>query len=98
MRCICLITTLLLACIPSMDARVLRVEVASRQPVLDGRSFGESGAYEWITGRVYFSVAVANSHNQSIVDLANAVNLKNGVVEFSADFVALRPIDERKGN
>jgi hypothetical protein len=47
---------------------------------------------------MYFSVAVANPHNQRIVDLANAVNLKNGQVEFSSDFVAVRPKDTRKGN
>jgi len=86
-----------LAALP-VHARVIRVEVASRQDVLDGKSFGDAGAYERITGRVYFSVAVANPHNQRIVDLANAVNLKNGEVEFSADFIAIRPKDPRKGN
>jgi hypothetical protein len=77
---------------------VLRVEVASRTSVLDGKVFGDAGAYERISGRVYFSLPVANPHNARIVDLANAVNLKNGEVEFSADFVAVRPKDARKGN
>ena len=53
-------------------------------------------AYERIAGRVYFSVAVANPHNQRIVDLKNAVNLHDGQVEFSADFVAIHPKDARK--
>ncbi len=79
-------------------ARVVRVEVASRTSVLDGKVFGDSGAYERITGRVYFSLPVANAHNLRIVDLGNAVNLKNGEVEFSADFVAVRPKDAHKGN
>jgi hypothetical protein len=74
------------------------VEVASRTSVLDGKVFGDSGAYERITGRVYFSLPVANAHNLRIVDLGNAVNLKNGEVEFSADFVAVRPKDAHKGN
>jgi Alpha/beta hydrolase domain len=81
-----------------LSARVLRVEVASRTPVLDGRIFGEAGAYERITGRIYFSLPVANTHNQRIVDLSNAVNLKNGEVEFSSDFVAVRPTDVSQGN
>ncbi len=55
-------------------------------------------AYERITGRVCFSLPIANSHNQRIVDLGNAVNLKNGEVEFSSDFVAVRPKDAHKGN
>jgi Alpha/beta hydrolase domain len=88
---------LLLSVLP-LQARVLRVEVATRSSVLDGKVFGAAGAYERIAGRVYFSLPVANLHNTRIVDLTHAVNLKNGEVEFSADFVAVRPKDARKGN
>lgn len=91
---------LIILCIAAspLTARVLRVEIASRTDVLNGRPFGHAGAYERIVGRVYFSVAVTNPHNRRIVDLDNAVNLKNGEVEFSADFVAVRPKDSSKGN
>ncbi len=92
-----LLVPLLLSVLP-LHARVVRVEVAARTSVLDGKIFGEAGAYERITGRVYFSLSVANPHNLRIVDLGNAVNLKNGEVEFSADFVAVRPKDAHKGN
>jgi hypothetical protein len=92
-----LFVALLLSVLP-LQARVLRVEVASRTEVLDGRVFGDAGAYERITGRVYFSLPVANPHNLRIVDLSHAVNLKNGEVEFSSDFVAVRPKDAHKGN
>ena len=88
---------LLLAVLP-LNARVVRVEIASRTDVLDGKTFGDAGAYERITGRVYFSVPVTNPHNARIVDLRNAVNLKNGEVEFSADFIAIRPKDAHKSN
>ena len=88
----------LLCCAPSVNARVIRVEIASRSDVLKGAAFGAAGAYERLTGRVYFSVPVDNSHNSRIVDLKNAVNLKHGEVEFSADFVALRPQDPHKSN
>jgi len=81
-----------------LSARVVRVEVASHTDVLNGEAFGEAGAYERITGRIYFSVPVANPHNARIVDLRNAVNLKNGEVEFSADFIAIRPKDAHKSN
>ena len=47
---------------------------------------------------MYFSLPVINLHNRIIVDLANAVNLKVGEVEFSSDFVELRPTDPHKGN
>src|SRR5438045_7149101 len=74
-----------------LNARVLRIEITSRSAVFNGKPFDGAGAYERIIGRVYFSVAVTNPHNRRIVDLENAVNLKNGEVEFSSDFVALRP-------
>lgn len=89
---------ILLCAAANLPARVTHVEITSRADVLEGKAFGESGAYERITGRVYFSVSVANIHNQRIVDLANAVNLKDGEVEFSAEFVAVRPKDAAKGN
>ena len=57
-----------------------------------------SGPYERLAGRVYFSLPVNNPHNTGIVDLKNAVNLKDGEVEFSADFMAVCPKDRRKGN
>src|SRR5450631_533183 len=79
-------------------ARVTRVEIATRADVLGGKEFETAGAYERITGRVYFSVAAADPNNRAIVDLANAVNLKNGEVEFSSDFIAIRPKDASKGN
>jgi hypothetical protein len=81
-----------------LDARVTRVEINSRTDVLNGKAFGDVGAYERITGRVYFSLAVANPRNLRIVDLDKAVNLKDGEVEFSADFIAVRPKDPKKGN
>jgi hypothetical protein len=86
-----------LSLLPS-QAAVVRVEVKSREEVLKGQLFGTAGAYERITGKVWFSVAVTNTHNRRIVDLDNAVNLKNGAVEFSADFIAVQPTDLSKGN
>jgi Alpha/beta hydrolase domain len=89
---------LLILVVPLLNARVVRVEIASRQAVSSGKAFGDVGAYERLTGRVFFSVPVANPHNGGIVDLARAVNLNHGAVEFSADFMALRPKDSSKSN
>jgi Alpha/beta hydrolase domain len=96
-RLISILAVLALAVLP-LNARVTRVEIASRTDVLNGKAFGEAGTYERITGRVYFSLAVDNPHNRRIVDLDNAMNLKNGAVEFSSDFVVVRPKDPKKGN
>jgi Alpha/beta hydrolase domain len=89
---------LLILTVPPLDARVVRVEITSRQEISGGKAFGNIGPYERVTGRVFFSVPVANPHNQSIVDLDQAVNLDHGAVEFSADFMALRPKNSRRGN
>ena len=79
-------------------AAVDRVDVASRTDVLGGKEFGASGGYERLTGKVYFSVGVADAHNRAIVDLDKAENLTDGKVAFSADFIAVRPKDPRKAN
>jgi hypothetical protein len=89
---------LIFSCGSQLSARVKKVEITSRAGVLGGMTFGESGAYERIAGRVYFAVSIANAYNRAIVDLENADNLKDGEVEFSADFVAVRPKDSSKGN
>ena len=94
-----LLLLLFLLCLATfLPARVLRVEINSREDVLGGQPFGNAGPYERIRGKVYFTVAVANRHNQRIVDLDNAVNLKNGEVEFWSDFVVVRPKDKARGN
>jgi hypothetical protein len=75
-----------------------RCDSTSREEVLGGTAFGTSGAYDRILGRVIFTVPVANAHNRSIVDLRNAVNLKHGAVESSADMVILRPKDAARAS
>jgi hypothetical protein len=97
-RIFSIVTSFIFLTVFPLHARVVRVEVASRSDVLGARVFGDAGAYERITGRIYFAVAVANAHNSRIVDLRNAVNLKNGEVGFSSEFVAVRPKDARKSN
>src|SRR6516225_6515884 len=90
---VALFVVAIIACFAAsaLSARVKRVEVTSRADVLNGKPFGSAGSYERITGRIFFSVTAANPHNQGIVDLSNAVNLQDGEVEFSADFVAVQP-------
>src|SRR5258708_16123740 len=84
--------------VPYLPARVTHVDIDSRRDVLAAQAFGDSGPYERITGRGHFAVPVANIRNPPLVDLANPVNLQNGEVEFSADFVAVLPKDATKGN
>ncbi len=53
-------------------AAVERVEVHLREPVLNGRAFGEIGSYEKLSGEIVFAVDPANERNRRIVDLSLA--------------------------
>ena len=59
-------------------AEVTRVEVSKRQDVLNGKSFGATGAYEKLFGKVYFAVAPDNPHNRIIADLDKAAHNAQG--------------------
>ncbi|MDQ6860287.1 MAG: alpha/beta hydrolase domain-containing protein [Verrucomicrobiota bacterium] len=75
------------------EARVERVEILSRADVLDGKAFGDTGAYEKVVGKVHFSVKPEAAPNKLIVDLEKAPRNAKGEVEFAADFYILRPKD-----
>lgn len=90
------ILTLSLSTLPA-SARVIRVQVFSRTPVLSGRPFGPGGPYEEITARVYFAVRPGDPHDRNIVDLNKAPRNAQGEVEFSSDLFLLRPIHRGNG-
>ena len=50
-----------------LNARVIRVEIVSRQDVFEGKPFGSVGGYERITGRVFFSAAIVNPQDRKSV-------------------------------
>jgi hypothetical protein len=50
----------------SAQAEVTRIEIASRADVLGGKPFGDTGAYEKIIGKVFFSVDPEHPRNQGI--------------------------------
>src|SRR5258705_2811201 len=72
-------------------ARVVRVEILSRSDI--SGTFGDAGAYERITGRVYFAFDPRNPENRKIIDLDLAPRNARGEVSAVSDFVMLRPKD-----
>jgi hypothetical protein len=84
--------------ISTMQARVVRVEIATRSDINDGKPFGAAGPYERIVGRIFFAVDPGNPHNRQIADLEKAPRNAQGEVEFSADLYLLKPKDMAKGN
>jgi hypothetical protein len=79
-------------------AAVKSVHTIERTDVLGGRTFGGAGAYERLTGKVHFTVDPKARANQLIADIDLAPRNADGLVEFSADFYMLKPVDPKLGN
>jgi hypothetical protein len=89
---------LVLLVVPTLvGAEVTRVEIMSRRDAAGGRSFGSTGAYERLAGKIYFAIDPANRRNQVIADLDKAPR-RAGKVEMSADLVIFRPRDGSRSN
>jgi hypothetical protein len=80
---------------------VVRLEITRREPVLGGAPFkrvdGAGSAYEKLDGVLHFSADPAARANEPIVDLELAPRNARGLVEYSADFYLLRPLDGGRG-
>src|SRR5262249_41691080 len=63
-----------------------------------GKSFGSTGAYEKIAGKIYFAVDPRSSVNRIIADIDKAPKNASGRVEFSSDFYMIKPKDLSRGN
>ncbi len=79
-------------------AEVTSVTITSRTLLAGGLSFGGTGPYERLVGRIEFALDPADPHNVGIVDLNHARRDADGRVHFSSDLNVLRPTDPRKGN
>jgi len=70
----------------------LRVEIASAAMFSTGKQFGDAGSYERITDACTSRCPSPTRNTSRIVDLGNAVNLKNGG-RILVRLVAVRPKD-----
>ena len=77
---------------------VVSVNIKSREPYANGKSFGDSGAYERIEGILTYSVEPKNAANASIVDLEYAPVDVEGCVRFESDFTLVAPTSPAHGN
>ena len=81
------------------EARITRIEIAAVQsPSFEGTSFGSTGAYEKLTGRIEGEVDPMDPLNARIVDLALAPRNGRGMVAYAANIMIIRPVDRMKGN
>jgi uncharacterized protein (TIGR03437 family) len=80
------------------SARVVSLQITSRTPLANGAVFGTAGAYETVRGTVTFQVDPTDPRNKVVFDLDKAPQNSKGLVQFSADFYILKPVDVTKGN
>jgi hypothetical protein len=89
---------LVAACAARAEARIVRLEIVSREPAFGGRTFGDVGAYERIVGRLYGEVDPRDRRDALIQDVALAPRNARGMVEYVATFTLLKPVDMARGN
>ena len=82
----------------SVFAEVTKVTIATRAKVADGKTFGNTGAYEKLEGTIEFALDPSDPHNKAVVDLEHAAKGPDGKVHFTADLFVLQPVDASKGN
>jgi hypothetical protein len=77
---------------------MVKFTVTSQQPFAGGKEFGDTGAYEYWTGKAEFAVDPKAAAQSAIVDLQFANLANDGRVHFSCDAAILAPRDPAKGN
>jgi hypothetical protein len=83
---------------PVSGLGITRLVIAKRQIAFGGASFGNAGPYEILTGTAYGELDPRAPGNTGIVNVNRAtLNAKNHV-EYSVDFMILKPVDVNKGN
>jgi Alpha/beta hydrolase domain len=81
------------------QARITRIEIASVQsPSFEGISFGATGPYEKLVGRVYGEIDPKDPLNAVITDIKLAPVNARGMVKYSSNVMIIRPVDPQKGN
>ena len=76
------------------QARVTRIVVDAKQsPAFGGASFGNAGQYETLAGRAFGELDPNDPHNAIIQDIKLAPRNAHGMVEYTASFQLVKPID-----
>ncbi|HLF78433.1 MAG TPA: alpha/beta hydrolase domain-containing protein [Dehalococcoidia bacterium] len=71
---------------------VSRIEVKARGALAAGKSFGDAGAYEYLSGVIHFTADPEHPAHAVICDLELAPTNAQGLVEYRAEFHLLKPV------
>lgn len=92
------VAALLLATALAAFSAVRSIRTVERTSVLNGASFGTAGPYEKLVLKTEFAVDPKKAANAIITDLNLAPKNDQGLVEFAADAIVIKPRDPAKGN
>ena len=79
-------------------AKVVRFEIERVEPFAGGKSFGDAGPYERVSGQVHYAIDPGLAQNRAIRDLGLAPRAGDGKVTFRADLFVLLPKDRSRAN
>src|SRR5450432_671755 len=86
----------LLACLESLDARVIKIVVEQRQSV--DKALGKAGQFEILSGHFTGELDPKDPHNKIINDIGLAVRNSRGLVEYTGTFAIAKPVDMSKAS
>ena len=84
--------------IAAANARITHIEITKSEPAFGGQSFGDTGVYERLTGRVTGELDPADPANSGIQDINLAPRNERGMVEYVTNIELLKPADMARGN
>ncbi len=81
------------------SARVVRFVIDTKtSPAFNGSTFGNAGQYETLAGRAFGELDPNDPLNSIIQDIQLAPRNANGMVEYTATFFIVKPIDMSKAS
>ena len=90
---------LVLAATAPTQARVTRIAIEKKvSPAFDGASFGGAGQYETLAGKAFGELDPNDPHNAVIQDIKLAPRNARGMVEYTATFQIVKPVDMSKAS
>jgi hypothetical protein len=72
---------------------VVRIDIASREPMNNGQAVGAAGPFQLVRGKVYGEIDPSDPHNRIIQDVDLAPRNAHGKVEYVATFALAKPVD-----
>src|SRR5258706_11268020 len=95
----CTALAMALAMAPDAQAKVTRIVIEKKtSPAFNGANFGAAGQYETLVGKAYGELDPKDPHNTIITDIQLAPKNARGMVEYTATFQIVKPVDMAKAS